>query len=127
MSSAPYLGGFFWRVGNYNSVNLQLIKIMVALNRANIPATITTVESLAAWCTAVLTNLHFQQEVTEAPNIIQKVAVSQTFPITLNDAYSWRYVGRVSLPVLDSYVAGGKIWEKVTPLSNSSIPADFTS
>lgn len=100
---------------------------MVALNRSQIPSSINTVESLAAWCTAVLTNLHFQQEVLEAPNVSQKVAVSQTFPVELNGGYQLRYVGRVSLPVDDGYFAGGKIWEHVTALSTSSVPASFTS
>lgn len=100
---------------------------MVALNRSNIPASITTVEALVAWGTAVLTNLHFQQEVLEAPNLSQKVAVSQTFPIELNGGYQLRYVGRVSLPVADAAFAGGKIWEHVIPLSSSSVPTDFTT
>lgn len=100
---------------------------MVALNRAQIPSSINTIESLAAWCSAVLTNLHFQQEILEAPNLLQKVAVSQMFPIEFNGAYQWRYVGRVSLPMSDLAVAGGKVWENVTTLSNLSIPANFTS
>jgi hypothetical protein len=98
---------------------------MVALNRSNIPASILTVEALSAWCTAVLTNLHFQEEILEAPNLAQKVAVSQTFPIEKNGGYQLRYVGRVSLAVADSYFAGGKIWEHVIPLSGASVPSEF--
>lgn len=100
---------------------------MVALNRANIPATILTVEALSAWCTAVLTATHFQQEVLEAPNLAQKVAVSQVFPIEINSGYQLRYVGRVSLPVADSYFSGGKVWEHVVPLSGVSVPTEFNS
>lgn len=100
---------------------------MVALNKSQIPASITTVEALSAWCTSILTNLHFQQEVLEAPNLSQKVAVSQTFPVEVNGGYQLRYVGRVSLPVADSAFAGGKIWENVSALSNASIPTDFTT
>lgn len=100
---------------------------MVALNRSQIPASITTIEALAAWCTAILTNLHFQQEVLEAPNLSQKVAVSQTFPIEINGGYQLRYVGRVSLPVTDAYFAGGKIWENVSALSSASVPTEFTT
>lgn len=100
---------------------------MVALNRAQIPASITTVEALAAWCTAVLTNLHFQQEVLEAPNLVQKVAVSQTFPVSINGAYQLRHVGRISLPVADAFLGGGKIWERVGTLSSASVPGDFTT
>jgi hypothetical protein len=100
---------------------------MVALNRSQIPASINTVEGLSAWCTALLTSLHFQQEVLEAPNLSQKVAVSQTFPIEVNGGYQMRYVGRVSLPVTDSYLGGGAIWDKVGTLSNASIPGEFIS
>jgi hypothetical protein len=100
---------------------------MVALNRAQIPASVTTIESLAAWCSAVLTALHFQNEILESPNLVQKVAVSMVFPIENNGAFQNRFVGRVSLPVLDSYFAGGKIWENVGTLSTQSVPGDFTS
>lgn len=100
---------------------------MVALNRSNIPASITTVEQLTVWCCAVLTNLHFQQEVLEAPNLSQKVAVSQTFPIELNGGYQLRHVARASLPIADSFFAGGKVWEHVIPLSSASVPADFNT
>jgi hypothetical protein len=100
---------------------------MVALNRAQIPASITTVEALSAWCCAVLTSLHFQNEILESPNLVQKVAVSMVFPIENNGAFQQRYVGRVSLPVLDAYFAGGKIWQNVGTLSSSSVPGDFTT
>lgn len=100
---------------------------MVTLNRSQIPSSITTVEALAVWCTALLTNLHFQQEVLEAPNLSQKVAVSQTFPIEINGGYQPRYVGRVSLPMTDNAFAGGKVWENVGTLSNATVPGDFTS
>ncbi|HEY9659180.1 MAG TPA: hypothetical protein V6C65_12055 [Allocoleopsis sp.] len=80
-----------------------------------------------AWGSAVLTSLHFQQEVLEAPNLAQKVAVSQVFPIELNGGYQLRYVGRASLPVADSYFAGGKVWEHIIPLSGSSVPTEFNS
>lgn len=98
---------------------------MVALNRSQIPAAITTIEALSVWCTAVLTNLHFQQEVLEAPNLSQKVAVSQVFPIEVNGGYQLRYVGRVSLPMNDTFLAGGYPWEKVGTLSSASVPGDF--
>ena len=100
---------------------------MVALNRAQIPASITTIEALSAWCAAILTQLHFQNEILESPNLVQKVAVSMVFPIQNNGAFQNRFVGRVSLPVLDAYFSGGKIWENVGTLSNQSIPGDFTS
>lgn len=100
---------------------------MVALNRSQIPAAITTVESLAAWCCSLLTNTHFQQEVLEAPNLVQKVAVAQVFPVTNNGAYQLRFVGRVSLPVNDAALAGGKVWEQVGTLSSASIPGEFAA
>jgi hypothetical protein len=100
---------------------------MVALNRTQIPSSIITVEQMSAWCCAVLTNLHFQQEILEAPNLVQKVAVSQTFPISYNGGYQMRHVGRVSLPISDASLAGGKVWEHVGVLSSASIPTEFTT
>lgn len=100
---------------------------MVALNRAQIPSSINTVEALSVWCTAVLTYLHFQDEILEAPSVLQKVAVSQTFPVELNGAYQLRYIGRVSLPVQDIALGSGKPWETVLPLSNASVPTEFAA
>lgn len=104
-----------------------ILNPMVALNRSQIPASINTVEALAVWATAVLTNMHFQEQILEAPNLVQKVAVSQTFPIEYNGGFQLRYVGRVSLPMLDRSLAGGRPWENVGTLSSGSIPSEFTA
>jgi hypothetical protein len=100
---------------------------MVALNRNDIPATINTIEALSVWCSAVLTNLHFQMEIQEGTGIVEKVAVSQTFPINSNGQYQWRHVGRQSLALSPDFQMRGKIWEHAQVLSNASVPNDFKS
>lgn len=101
---------------------------MVAVSAADVPfSKITTVEALSVWCAAVLNNLHFQQEITEAPGVIEKVAVSQTFPINNNGTYEWRVVSRTSCKLNSTFQYSGKLWESVVPLSNASIPNDFKS
>ncbi|WNZ28182.1 hypothetical protein HJG54_35300 (plasmid) [Leptolyngbya sp. NK1-12] len=100
---------------------------MVAFTKGQMPNSINTVEGVAAWATALLTALHFQDEIQEVPGAVQKVAVSQVFPIENQGAYELRYVGRCSLPVNQNFLGGGKIWERVMPLSNASIPAEYTA
>lgn len=98
---------------------------MVAFSTADLPSTVNTVEALAVWATRVLSNLHFQQEIQEAPGVIEKVSLSQDFPIQLNGTYEHRIVGRVSCKLNPEFQRSGKIWEHVVPLSSASIPADF--
>jgi hypothetical protein len=98
---------------------------MVAFSVSDLPASVNTVEALAVWASTVLNNLHFQQEIQEAPGIIEKVAVSQCFPIQVNGAYEWRHVGRVSVKINSNFQYSGKLWNHVVPLSNASIPQDF--
>lgn len=100
---------------------------MVAFTASDLPSTVNTVEALAVWATRVLTNLHFQQEIQEAPGIVEKVAVSQDFPLTNNGVYEHRIIGRVSCKLNPEFQQRGKIWEHVVPLSSASIPADFKS
>lgn len=100
---------------------------MVAFSPSDLPATCTTVEAVAVWSTRVLQNLHFQMEVQEAPGVIEKVAVSQNFPLTNNGVYEHRVIGRVSCKLNPEFQQRGKIWEHVVPLSSASIPADFKS
>jgi hypothetical protein len=100
---------------------------MVAFVVSDIPSSINTVEALSVWCCAVLNNLHFQQEIQEAPGIIEKVAVSQSFPINNNGVYEWRHVSRSSVKINSTYQQSGKLWQHVVPLSNASIPNDFKS
>jgi hypothetical protein len=100
---------------------------MVAFQVTDLPPTINTVESLAAWATLVLANLHFQMEIQEEPGVLEKVATAQPFPVVLNGQYQWRYAGRVSLPLNISYQSTGKLWQHIGTLSNASIPQDFKS
>lgn len=99
---------------------------MVAFNAAqDLPPNITTVEQLHYWCSLVLTRLHFQQEIQEAPGVIEKVAIAQDFPVVTNAQYTLRVASRASLPYSLDSLQGGKPWIHVQPLSNASIPQDF--
>ena len=100
---------------------------MVAFSAADLPASINSVEKLSVWATTVLNNLHFQQTIQEAPGVIERVAVSQPFPITSTEPYKWRYVGRVSVELSSNWQGNGKVWEHAQPLSASTIPLDFKS
>jgi len=98
---------------------------MVAWSAADTPPSINTVEAMNAWTAAILSNLHFQQTFEEAPGIVEKIAVSQNFPVVVNGAYEWRLVSRTSLKISPDFQKLGKNWNHVIPMSNASIPADF--
>jgi hypothetical protein len=100
---------------------------MVAFVPSDMPSTLNTVEAVNVWSAAILSNLHFQQEIQEAPGIVEKVAVSQNFPINVNGVYEWRQVSRTSVKLNSTFQGTGKIWNHVVPLSNASIPQDFKS
>lgn len=100
---------------------------MVAFSPSNLPSSVNTVEKLAVWASSILQELHFQQEIQEAPGVIEKVATSQPFPVQVNGQYQMRIASRTSLPLANTYLQGGKIWTHVQDLSNASIPASYTS
>lgn len=100
---------------------------MVAFSASDIPNTVNTIEGLTAWGTSILNYLHFQQEIQEAPGVVEKVAVSQAFPINNNGVYEWRLVSRASCKINPEFQGTGKVWNHVVPLSNASIPNDFKS
>jgi hypothetical protein len=97
------------------------------LDRTKIPASITTVEQLSAWCALALNNTHFQIEVQEAPGVIEKVADAQIIPILVNGSYEHRFIARTSFKIDAAYQGGAKLWTHVQPLSAASLPNDFAS
>lgn len=95
------------------------------LVRTDIPASITTIEGLAAWALLLLTNTHAQMTIAEAPGIVEKVADAQIIQYEDGGAWKYRFIGRASLEISSAFQGAGKQWQHVQILSNASVPNDF--
>lgn len=102
---------------------------MSALTKADIPASINTVEGLAVWCAMVLNHLYPNTTVREVPERVERVAVEQTFPYSEDNGQSFkiRQIARVSVELGKSYQMRGKRWEHVQEIGTLAIPVDFKS
>lgn len=98
---------------------------MTSINLAtDIPSQINTVEQLAAWCAAVLSNINPQATAIEGVGYTERVAQDGVFYVAADNKY--RRLMRLSLEVSPDHVAGGmKPWRYVTEISNTGIPASF--
>lgn len=104
---------------------------MVLLNRdANgkileIPATITQVEELLAWCAYLLRDLHPTDRILETDLSNEYVMTTGTFRTPLHGD---RLLIRGTLKLRDDYASAGlKSWLDIEPLSNTPIPAAYKS
>lgn len=101
---------------------------MVAFQTTDLPASIDTVEKLAAWSLTVLNYLHPILTATEATGSAERVATAAPFYITADPSPKWRYIGRFSFVLNQQFQTGqAKIWANVEQLSTQSIPAAMKS
>ena len=98
---------------------------MVALLKADIPNDIDTVEKLAVWCSALLSQLHPSTTVVEATSVAERVSTSSPYFIVATTPNVWRHIGRNSIELQPNWQSNGKIWQNAKPLSSAAIPADF--
>lgn len=100
---------------------------MTAFNPAtDLPSSINTVESLAAWSLFLLSTINPTQSVLEELNRAEFVSLTQ---IQKAADQSNRLIGRFSLELKDNYVTNNaeKLWMNVKELSGTNIPAGFKS
>ena len=94
------------------------------LNRANIPATITTHEQLIAWCAFCIrfntTTLTFVRSADETPSRLADCGI-------FRDGAGDDRVGIIVYPQLNPLwqANAAKVWESVLPLSTSAQAANF--
>ncbi len=106
---------------------------MTAFTRADIPASIDTVEKLAVWVGNLLGFLNPRVTATEGTKDADAtiVRVSQFSPYFISavpDDYHWRAVARQSIRLNSTWQSGGtKIWTHAIELSTTVIPSDFKS
>lgn len=101
---------------------------MVAFASTDLPASINTVEKLAAWSLTVLNHLHPELTTIEATGTAQLVATASPFFITATEPNEWRYITRGSFRLNSNWQRGAsKVWANIEDLSNQSIPTEFKS
>jgi hypothetical protein len=99
---------------------------MTALNRADIPATITTVEQLQAWCSVVLSSINLSTTAIEGRDATNsystRVAIAEPwFMSAVNTDLHWRFISRASLRMNPDWVQGSsKIWTRVQELNTTT-------
>lgn len=99
---------------------------MTAFTTSNIPTNINTVEKLASWVGLLLARLNPTLSVLEQQNA-QGERVCQASIFRASDG-TIRLVVRLSMPLNDDYdTATTKVWESTQAISNTAIPAAYTS
>jgi hypothetical protein len=93
---------------------------------ANLPATVNTVEKLAAWSCGILYQLHKNsryQESDESP-LVPLVTAQDGLAANKTE----RVIFRLSLPMQDEWrTTTGDFYTLVNELSNAGIPSSFLS
>lgn len=99
---------------------------MTGFATSNLPTNVNTVEKLAAWTGLVLARINPTLAVLESDtNGPQKVAQVAFFQASDG---SMRLTIRLSVPIDPAYASfTKKFWENATDLSNTAIPAGYTT
>jgi hypothetical protein len=93
---------------------------------SQIPSNINTLEKLAAWSGLALAYINPSITGVEGQGYTERSA--QANPYFIQADNRTRLIVRVSLPLSPDYLAGGaKFWGYAQDLSNTAIPALFTS
>lgn len=92
----------------------------------DIPSNITTLEQLAAWAILGLARCNPSLKILESPDQFPRRAAEAV--LIKADDNSFRLVGRVVLPVVDSYPEQPrKFWENIEKLDDVALPSAFKS
>lgn len=97
---------------------------MTSFATTNIPASVNTIEKLAAWTNGILYELHKNSRYAEADNapLVPIVTAQDGLAASKQE----RMIFRLSLHLDDGWrQSGDKLWYDVLELSNAPIPSDF--
>lgn len=105
---------------------------MTQVTKDQIPASCTTVESLAVWCAEVLQYLYPDKKAVEALNengqpFDTRVAEGNKFYITASEVPEWRYLSRLSIALRKEHIVTGKLWENTKILGDEVVPTGMRS
>lgn len=99
---------------------------MTAFVTSDIPASVTTVEELAAWSCSILAELNPALSLQTSAAALETVAAVQTFDFQFQQENPERLVCLVYLPLLPTWRGTGKIWANgIATLSDTAIPAVY--
>lgn len=100
---------------------------MTALNKSTqIPAGITTLEEMAAWCLLTLYNLQKNTKYLEADDtaLVPVITCQQGLAADKTE----RLIFRISLELDPTFVTGSlKIWDYAKEYATTAIPTDYTT
>lgn len=96
---------------------------MVALNTAQIPASVDTVEKLFLWCAGILEESVPARTLTEAENRSEFIATNLTFKAVDG---RWYRQARISVPLAQNWQSlTGKTWQQAVTLADVTIPLNY--
>lgn len=94
-------------------------------DKAQLPATITTVEALHAWSSLLLHRYFNTLKSLESPNFNDFVTQVSQFQ---DEDGNMRMVARINLKLDADYASNGKkLWESVNEFGEVAIPTAYTS
>lgn len=100
---------------------------MTAFTPADLPASVDTVEKVAVWAVSALSEINPDAVAIEGPNSTNPIATANPFYIPIGPPTpEHRIICRTSLK-LEGDWRTGKIWENVENISNTALPAGYSS
>lgn len=99
---------------------------MTAFNTSMLPTSITTVEELAVWSLAVLSEINPSLTITESPG--RSVRQVELSPFWLESASTptWAWIGRIVITMPATWRQGTtRPWDGLQELSTTAIPTGY--
>lgn len=100
---------------------------MTAINSAQIPNTLQTIEQIHAWSGTILNDLYLSQTAVEDTGTAARVIQQSPFLVTATQSPTWRLVTRSSFVLSSNWRRQGRLWLNVSPLGSSAVPAEYLS
>ncbi|MGB5972690.1 MAG: hypothetical protein WBG38_05200 [Nodosilinea sp.] len=97
---------------------------MTAFAPANLPASVNTIEKLAAWSNGILYQLHknSRYQESEAAPLVPLITAQDGLAADKSE----RIIYRSSIPLSDNWRSQTtKYWQEVQEISNAAIPTTF--
>lgn len=99
---------------------------MTAFAKADLPASVDTVEKLAIWALSGLMQLYVEQTAVEGAGTAERVIQFGTYFIP--NTNKTRIIARLTVELENDYLTSGKkVWNTVQPLGTETLPATFNS
>jgi len=106
--------------------NFQRQKTMVALNLANIPTSINTMEKMHVWTGVILSELFPTLTAVEDVGSAVRVIQSSPYLVTAVTPPIWRIIHRTTIP-LDPYWrrSSGGLWLSAQEIGTTPVPPEY--